>query len=455
MLIGNELTNKMGVRSLISPEMERAIELWARLYEGKAPWLAKQDEKGEVKSLNLPVAVASELARLTTLELKTEISGSSRAEFLNASYQFFLDDIRLWTELACAKSGVVFKPYVADGAIYVSCVQAGSFFPTAFDSSGRMSGCVFADRIVRGEWFYTRLEYHEAASRYKIINRAYVSRNAAELGRSVALADVPEWAEIQPEIYIDGVRQPLYGYFKMPMANTLDPLSPLGVSAYSRAVSLFEQADKQYSRLLWEFESGERALYVHDTAFKKDAKGRLELPDKRLYRTIATLGDNDLFEDFTPTLRDASIMNGLNAILRRVEYNCGLAYGTLSDVQDTDKTAEEIKASKQRSYATVCDIQRALRSALSDLVYGMDALCSLYRLAPAGRYDISFDFDDSIVADRQAEFLEKQQLVTAGIMQPWEFRAWYFGETDAEAKRALGTVEIDSDDDDRFRIDNA
>lgn len=85
----------------------------------------------------------------------------------------------------------------------------------------------------------------------------------------------------------------------------------------------------------------------------------------------------------------------------------------------------------------------------------MDALCSLYRLAPAGRYDISFDFDDSIVADRQAEFLEKQQLVTAGIMQPWEFRAWYFGETDAEAKRALGTVEIDSDDDDRFRIDNA
>ena len=34
----------------------------------------------------------------------------------------------------------------------------------------------------------------------------------------------------------------------------------------------------------------------------------------------------------------------------------------------------------------------------------------------------------------ETEFKEKQQLVVAGIMQPWEFRAWYFGETEEEAK---------------------
>ena len=40
--------------------------------------------------------------------------------------------------------------------------------------------------------------------------------------------------------------------------------------------------------------------------------------------------------------RDASFFNGLNQQLRRIEFNSNLAYGTLSDPNNTDKTAEEI-----------------------------------------------------------------------------------------------------------------
>ena len=149
-------------------------------------------------------------------------------------------------------------------------------------------------------------------------------------------------------------------------------------------------------------------------------------------------GGDDLFSDWTPQLRDESILRGLNAILRKIEFNCGLAYGTLSDVDNVEKTAEEIRASKQRSYSTICDIQKSLRDALCELVGAMDALCSLYHLASEGEYEISFDFDDGIVADRTTEFSEKQKLLQAGIMQPWEFRMWYFGETEQQAKTAVG-----------------
>ena len=65
----------------------------------------------------------------------------------------------------------------------------------------------------------------------------------------------------------------------------------------------------------------------------------------------------------------------------------------------------------------------------------MDVLATLYSLAPQGEYDTSFEFDDSIVADRRVEFTEKMQLVSSGIMQAWEFRMWYFGE-DEETARA-------------------
>lgn len=147
--------------------------------------------------------------------------------------------------------------------------------------------------------------------------------------------------------------------------------------------------------------------------------------------------DDTLFKDWTPKLRQAELCEGLNRILRHIEFNTGLAYGTLSDVRDSDKTAEEIRASKQRSYAAVTDIQSSLKNAMLQLVYAMNVWCSIYRLAPEGGFEVSFDFDDSIVADRALEFSEKKQLVEMGIMKPWEFRMWYFGEEEGTARQRL------------------
>ena len=55
-----------------------------------------------------------------------------------------------------------------------------------------------------------------------------------------------------------------------------------------------------------------------------------------------------------------------------------------------------------------------------------------------GDYSVSFEFDDSIIADRKTEFEEKRALVDDGIMMPWEFRMWYFGEDEKTAKSAVG-----------------
>ena len=54
-----------------------------------------------------------------------------------------------------------------------------------------------------------------------------------------------------------------------------------------------------------------------------------------------------------------------------------------------------------------------------------------------GEYSISFEFDDSVMADRKVEFEEKRALVDDGIMMPWEFRMWYFGEDEETAKKAV------------------
>ena len=71
------------------------------------------------------------------------------------------------------------------------------------------------------------------------------------------------------------------------------------------------------------------------------------------------------------------------------------------------------------------------------MVYAMDVWCTLYNLAPKGEYNLSFDFDDSVVADRRAQFEEKRALVNSKIMAPWEFRMWYFGEDEETAKKNI------------------
>lgn len=54
----------------------------------------------------------------------------------------------------------------------------------------------------------------------RIINMAYVSGDEALRGNEIPLTDVPEWANIQPDITLGNVTGNLYGYFKVPMANT-------------------------------------------------------------------------------------------------------------------------------------------------------------------------------------------------------------------------------------------
>lgn len=413
-----------GVTVKLSEEMSAAISKWDSMY-------------GDNGRLALASSIAAETARLTTLELKSRVMGSKRADFLDGEYQKFLDGIRNITELACATGGVVFKPYVQGNEIKVAAIRAENFIPTEFNESGDIMGAAFLERYYAGRKVYTRIEQHSFKNgEYTIKSTAYLGEDEKELGKQVPLSETI-WSDIAPVVTMSGIKAPLFSYFKMPMANCIDSASPLGVSVYARACGLIQDAEEQYKRLLWEFESGERALYVDQSAMRRDENGNCQIPDRRLYRLLNS-GDDTLFADWSPEFRDASLLNGLNEILRRIEFNSALAYGTLSDVMNVDRTAEEIKVSKQRSYAHILEIQKALKTALTKLLTAMDTLCDLYGLAESGEYNLSFSFDDGVVSEKREEFKERMQLMEFGAIEPWEMRVWYLGEDENTAKMSLG-----------------
>lgn len=430
----------------ISDNMAQGIDLWTKMYEDKAPWI----DNDKVKSLNIPSSIASEIARLVTIEMKSEVTGSKRADYLNEQYQKVVDDIRREVEYTAAKGGLIFKPYIDNDKIAVDYVHADNFYPVKFNSSGELIAAIFPEVIKRDKKIYTRLEYHHLLENdvYYISNTAYVKdQNSDELGSKCDLNIVEEWNDLEPEINLNGVENPLFSYIKMPIANTVDSKSNLGVSVYARSVNLIKEIDKHYSRILWEYEGTELAVDVSLDMLK----GGTELPEgkDRLFRKLdADSKDSDFYNVFSPEIRDTSLFNGLNKLLQRVEFNCGLAYGTLSDIQVVEKTAEEIKASKQRSYSTIVDIQKQLRIALEHLLYSMDYLASLYNLAPIGEYEVSFDFDDSIIIDNKSEQAIMMQEVAAGLIKPEIYLMRRYGLKEEQAREMLPSMNDDNNPDD-------
>ena len=424
-----DIKDATGIDVAASEEMSRAIALWTAMYEDKAPWV----NNDKVKSMNLPATIANEIARLVTLEMKSEVVGN---EFLNEQYQRVIEDMREVTEYAAAKGGLIFKPYVDGDRIAVDYVQADLFFPTKYDSSGNITGCIFVDRKKKGSVIYSRLEQHELVEGgYRITNRAYKNTVGDDsLGNRIPLTAVEEWKDLSPEVFIPDIEKPLYGYFKIPITNNIDTRSPLGCSVYSRAVNLIKEADKQYSRILWEYEGSELAINAASDLFKANMK----LPEgkDRLYVKIDT-DQEDFFKEWSPQIRDQSLFNGLNRLLQRIEFACGLAYGTLSDMQMVAKTATEIKASKQRTYSTVSDIQKSLEHALTDLVDAMNVWARLYGLGSSGEYEVSFEWDDSLAMDMDTEYNLMLREVSAGILKPEYYLKRRYGITDEQLKEMM------------------
>jgi A118 family predicted phage portal protein len=440
MLNTQTLKTTMKVDVAISAPMAEALQIWCQMYQNEATWLTS-----DIKSLNLAAAISGEIARAVTIEMQVELTGGARADFLTEQLEPVLDKLRQQVEYGCAKGGLMLKPYVSDGKVLVDFVQADQFFPVSFDENGNITAVVFADTRQVGDKFYTRLEFHKMEGKgCRITNRAFKSTVKDNLGNECPLAEVEAWSKLELEATITPLEKPLFAYFRYPQANNIDPTSPLGVSAYARAVELIEQADRQWSDLLWEFDSGKRALYVDVLAFGKDSSGKPILPNKRLYRTLETgSAEGELFEAWSPDLREQNLLNGLEAILRKVEFTCGLAYGTLSNPQTVDKTATEIKISQQRSYVTISDTQKALEAALEQLLWAMDTWATLAKLASKGAYSTSYDWDDSVVVDKEVMFTQDLRLVTSSIMSKLEFRMRNMGEDEATAKKQLALVAAD------------
>lgn len=428
-----EAEREFGVSPAVSMTMEKYIALWYAMMVNTPPW-----QDCNVKAVGLPAAICREITRPTLVEFTANITGSQRADYLNDGFQLAKENFSKALELGLALGGVALKPYIYGDKLLVDMTGAAGFQPTKFDPTGRCIGGVFRDKPVKVNGkYYVRLESHDLTNTtYTIKNKAYYSDSTGSVGAPAPLDVAPEWADIQEEVTIQNMDGPLFAYFKPPIANTADTNSLCGMSIYGDAatVELIKQADEQWERLRWEFKSGERKVLMDGNTTTAN------MFDKRLFEIGAFTADDNFYQFLNPELRNDAVYKGFQDVLRRIEFNVGLSYGDISDPQTVEKTATEIRSSKQRKYVLISSIQTALEHTFDALIYAMNTYATLYGLAADGEYEVTYDWGDSILDDQETkdkEFARDLQLLSAGIVNDWELRAKYMNEDEETAKAAL------------------
>lgn len=427
------LKQVIGQDVAISQKMIERIELWGEMYRGQAPWVDDQ-----VDSLQIEPGICREFSNVCLNEMESSVSN----EQLNEIYQTAIQELNENLQSGIGMGSFCIKPLGGGAVEYVT---AERFIPIAFDARGRLTSVVFIQvKRIDDSNYYLRLEFHEWSDTLtlRIRNKAYRTSDLSSFGSPVELSALDEWAKLPEDVMYVGVERPDFGYYRNPIKNEIDS-SPCGVSIYDTAVNLIKKTDTQFGRLDWEFESGERVVHVDITALqaapviKKNGKTEYRMPrlNKRLYQGLNLSKNNgeELYQVYSPEFRDQSIINGLNAFLRRIEFSVSLSYGDLSDVSDVDKTATEAKIAKKRKYNMVKAIQSNLEDCLKDLVYAL----AFYNGLTQSGYEYVCSFKDSILIDEEEERQQDRNDIAMGIMRPEEYRAKWYNETLDEAEKNL------------------
>lgn len=444
---------EFNVDIISSDLMEMAQLEWQNIIKGRPYWMSKN-----VRTINFAKFLCYYTSKKTCLDLNVTISGSDRADYINQCVKAMIQkSIRDKVEDACGAGGIILKPngtYNPAGAI--DYVMPGSFAVTEKNSNGDILGVIFIDRQIKGDDYYTRLEYQHFTSSisddgegsgrtYTIENKAFKSKGSDSLGRSTKLTDVPEWKDIPESISISNVEKPLFGYFKMPYNNTIDYASPEGVAVFANCIEELRNLDVAWSRKDDEVDDSQHITFIDENALMKRDKNtgdkeRVELPRfvKGLKRGVDA---QNTIDEHVPTLLTEQRVADINSILSMISTKAGFSQGQfVLDRKTGVATATEIESDDSETVETINDIRASLKSAIKDLIYALDKYCDVFFNMQSGYVnalddDVAdedvFYFKD-LLASFEQDRTRAYQLMMNGVYSKRKYLKEYEGFNDKE-----------------------
>lgn len=401
-------------------------------------------------SLGMGKKLAEDWANLLMNEkVKITLEGEKEQAFID---RIFVDNnftvkVNEMQEMKAALGTVAYIPRVvgagaADTHVELDYVTVDYIFPLAW-RNGIITECAFAGiTTVSGE-DYLYLQVHKKAESglYDIENRLFRIRDG-DIGAEASPASVKGFETI-PAVVHTGSDRRQFVIDRLNIANNFDASLPMGISVYANAIDVLRGVDKVYDSYVNEFELGRlRVMAQMAVTNYIDGEPTIDDNDGVFYMLPEDTKDGPVITPISPPLRSQELSTGIQDQLNLLSSKCGLGETYYRFDGSNITTATQVISENSTMFRTIKKHEIILEQALVELCRILLRLGNTAMNAGLNEdVEISIDFDDSIIEDKERDFARDRLLLNDHIMNDWEFRAKWMNEDEATAKKMLPKME--------------
>jgi A118 family predicted phage portal protein len=420
-----------GIKTNISAEMADAITLWYSMMTGDAPWNDKAPPCGVLDQ------IAGQLGMTIDQELNVETENPAIKPVMD---RMDADAVKIIQYITLLGSSLL-RPVYSNGKLQYEIIPLGNYLPTSYYMDGTLTGAIILKRIENGKQQFLLTENHTYANNAHTVEaHLYLIKDGCL--RPAQFTDCPQTCGITPMYTWQNVSQPMIVEFRSNIANTIDN-SDVPCALIYKSVDLIKKADQQFERMNWEQEAGEMRLFADRDMFQKrqgrDGKTERVNMDASLNRLILQVNGDGSDEgkkitEHAPALRTESQNAMLQQIFRRIELTCNIGKGTISDMESVQQTATQFAGGKKAFYSIIDTLESELENKYQLAANIFAYMAAAYGIG-ANDPSIRVTYNDMTRKDPQQQRTQDSLDVANGLMNKWEYRMKYYGETEEEAKK--------------------
>lgn len=326
------------------------------------------------------------------------------------------------------------------GRLVLDYAYMPNIYPLSWEN-GKVTECAFVTRKVDGDSKYLYVQIHRLSENktYNIENYLYRDDNGSlsqvELGTLADLAGVAEKVTTNETERMFVINRPN-------IVNNIDPSLPLGISVFANAIPQLKGCDIAYDTYVNEMVLGKKRVIVKAEALQNTDGNPTFDPDDVVFYALpedsSAGAEATMITPLDMSLRTPQLNAAIQDMLNILSARCGFGENHYKFNQGGVATATQIVSENSTLFRTIKKHEIVLEDMLKELARTILRMGNLY----CGQnldadVEITIDFDDSIIQDRDAEFQKDAAMVSMGILNPWEFRAKWMNESEETAKAAL------------------
>lgn len=327
------------------------------------------------------------------------------------------------------------------GKIEINYVDAPNIYPVSWNN-GSVTECIFTFPHTVARKKYVQVQSHLLENgEYVIRNTVLRCEAGSQEGTEIS---EKEWKQLKPFKTLarevrTGSGEPQYVIDRLNITNNADEDNPMGVAIFANAIDTLKKIDIEYDSYCNEFELGRKRIFVKPEMLTNVDGSPAFDPDDGVFYAMPEDDDNKegLLKEIDMSLRVEQHSKAINDDLNYLSLKCGFGTDRYQFGATGAKTATEIISENSDMYRMIKKHEILLEDALLQLIRIIIRLGIVLGNSLDPECEITINFDDSIIEDKETERNRDRQDVSMGVMSHAEYRAKWYGETLEEAEKKL------------------